>query len=186
MNNNPKKITSFTPSFGRNFLDDHARTLIVDPKIALIELIANCWDAGANRVDITWPLESVPDIFKVQDDGTGMTEEEFMHRWLELSYNRSEKQGNEVVFPEDNQKSKRRAYGTNGKGRHSLFCFTSEYLVETWRDGTCNLFKVKRTFEPGNAPYLIIPSGKHDKDGHGTVISAELVRNYLPEKQLKT
>ena len=69
------------PLFGSHFLEDHARTLISDPKIALVELIANCWDAGANRVDITWPKESVPEPIDITDDGTGMTYEEFIHRW---------------------------------------------------------------------------------------------------------
>ncbi len=165
--------------FGRNFLEDHARTLISDPQIALVELIANCWDAGANRVDILWPSESVPDVFKIQDDGTGMTYQEFMDRWRELNYNRKEAQGEDVVFPLDNQRSKRKAYGTNGKGRHSVFCFANEYSVETWRDGTGNRFVVKRPQGSGAVPYLIVPDGSFGKEGHGTIISAELVRNYV-------
>lgn len=51
---NQKSMESLLPRFGINFLEDHARRIITDPKIALIELIANCWDAGANRVDIVW------------------------------------------------------------------------------------------------------------------------------------
>ena len=120
---------NYLPRFGINFLEDHARRIINDPRIALIELIANCWDAGANRVDITWPVESKPDIIKIKDDGTGMTKEEFTQRWLEFNYNRKEAQGEDVIFPPDNQKSHRKAYGTNGKGRHSMFCFTNEYEV---------------------------------------------------------
>jgi hypothetical protein len=162
-----------------NFLEDHARRIITDPKIALIELIANCWDAGANRVDIVWPIESRPDTIQIEDDGTGMTSEEFTKRWLELNYNRKEVQGEDVVFPLDNQKSHRKAYGINGKGRDSMFCFTNEYKVETWRDGYANIFAVKRAGGISNTPYIISHINNFPKEGHGTAVSAELVRNYL-------
>ena len=170
---------SLLPLFGRNFLEDHARTIIADPKIALIEIIANCWDAGANRVDISWPVISRPEFIKIEDDGTGMTYDEFTYRWRELNYNRRDSQGEDVVFPNGNITSKRKAYGTNGKGRHSLFCFANEYVVETWRDGTCNTFKVSRAQGVVQSPFIITPTSKNSKEGHGTKISAELVRNYI-------
>jgi hypothetical protein len=169
----------FLPLFGSHFLEDHARTLMSDPKIALVELIANCWDAGANRVDITWPKQSVPEVIKIEDDGTGMTYEEFIHRWRELNYNRKEAQGDDVIFPSDNKQSRRKAYGTNGKGRHSMFCFSSEYKVETWRDGICSSFTVIRSQGIATSPFKINPISKVPKSGHGTKISAELARNYI-------
>jgi hypothetical protein len=167
------------PLFGSHFLEDHARTLMSDPKIALVELIANCWDAGANRVDITWPEEPVPEVIEIKDNGTGMTYEEFTQRWRELNYNRRDAQGDDVLFPSDNKQSKRKAYGTNGKGRHSMFCFSSEYKVETWRDGTCNSFKVIRSQGIAKSPFTITPISRVSKGGHGTIISAELARNYI-------
>src|SRR3989338_7753353 len=87
---------SLLPLFGSHFLEDHARAIMSDPKIALIELIANCWDAGSNRVDITWPKQSMPDSIQIKDNGTGMTYEEFTFRWRSLNYNRKEVQGDEV------------------------------------------------------------------------------------------
>jgi len=176
---NQISMQNLLPRFGINFLEDHARRIITDPKIALIEIIANCWDAGANRVDIIWPVESKPDTIQIKDDGTGMTKEEFAERWLEFNYNRKEAQGEDVVFPPDNQKSHRKAYGTNGKGRHSMFCFTNEYKVETWRDGYANLFIVKRAGGIANTPYIVSHDSGYSKEGHGTAISAELARHYL-------
>jgi hypothetical protein len=167
---------SFLPLFGSHFLEDHARTLMSDPKIALIELIANCWDAGANRVDITWPEESVPDLIEVRDDGTGMTYEQFIHRWLEFNYNRKEEQGSDVIFPPDNIQSNRKAYGTNGKGRHSMFCFSNEYYVETWRDSSCSAFTITRSQGVAKAPFILKPQNRFPKEKHGTVISTELAK----------
>ena len=187
MKNNKRTANtqSFLPRFGSAFLDDHARLIISDSKIALIELVANCWDAGADKVEITWP-DPAPDILKIEDNGTGMTYREFLERWLELNYNRKEVQGEDVVFPPSNQTSHRKAFGRNGKGRHSMFCFASEYLVETWRDGESNQFRVKRSQGISNTPFEIIPERRGvQKDGHGTIISAELARNHLPTNDVR-
>jgi HSP90 family molecular chaperone len=170
----------FLPSFGPEFLEDHARRIVRDPKIAIVELVANCWDAGADRVEVVWPEESVPDPIEICDNGTGMTYDQFVTRWRQLNYNRSESQGEDVVFPPDNRSSHRKAFGRNGKGRHSVFCFADQYLVETWRDGETNIFEVKRTDSMVKAPYSIAHIERAEKQGHGTIISTTLVRNHLP------
>jgi hypothetical protein len=59
--------------------------LISDPVTAIVELVANCWDAGAKKVDIQWPT-SVGDALEIADDGEGMTKDEFYLRWGTLSY----------------------------------------------------------------------------------------------------
>jgi hypothetical protein len=167
------------PRFGPNFLEDHARRIITDPKIALIELVANCWDAGADRVDIVWPEQSVPDLIKIKDNGTGMTYDQFIRRWRELNYNRRKSQGEDVIFPSGNRGSRRKAFGRNGKGRHSMFCFANQYTVETFRHGEANQFRVERTDDIAKIPYRIEHVRKFKKSGHGTCISTTLGRNYL-------
>ena len=174
-----RRNSDFLPIFAPTFLEDHARRLITDPKTALIEIIANSWDAGADRVDVTWPRDAVPEKIEIKDNGTGMTYEQFTQRWRQLNYNRSTEQGDSVEFPPGNRRSHRRAFGRNGKGRHSMFCFASEYYVETWRDGEGSRFAVKRTSSIAATPYEITPLDRFSGDGHGTVISAELARNYL-------
>src|SRR4030067_1110949 len=52
--------------FGESFFDDYAVSLITHPDIALIELVANSWDAGASNVNISWPTE-VDGEFKIED-----------------------------------------------------------------------------------------------------------------------
>src|ERR1022692_3404642 len=85
-------------SFSINFLRDHAGHIITDPKIAVNELIANAFDAGATAADITWPDDRVGE-FAIEDNGTGMTESEFNRRWRTLSYDRLKEQGSTVEFP---------------------------------------------------------------------------------------
>jgi hypothetical protein len=156
--------------------------LIADPKIAIVELIANCWDAGARKVEITWPLEQ-GGTFEVVDDGTGMTKDEFEKIWTELNYNRLQNQGLSVNFPDPSIKTKRTAYGRNGKGRHSLFCFSNEYNVETWKDNLDSFFHVKRTY--GETPYEIKFLKQESKKGHGTRLSCKILNNYIETEEVQ-
>lgn len=178
----PESTQLVLPRFSDSFLQDHAGLIMVDPNIAIIELVANAWDAGADSVYINWP-ESVNLPIKIEDNGTGMTADEFINRWRELGYNRVQSQGDEIIFPEGNRRSSRRAFGRNGKGRHSMFCFATEYVVETWRDGLCNKFAIRKSYR--ESPFTIVPIKESRKKGHGTVITAELAANYLAVQSVR-
>lgn len=169
------------PKFGTGFLQDHAGLIVSNPSIAIVELVANSWDAGADLVQIQWPA-NVNDQLFIEDNGTGMTYDEFSERWLELNYNRVDIQGDDVIFPLQNRASKRKAFGRNGKGRHSMFCFTDEYRVETWRDGIANVFVVSRQFR--DFPFQVQPVERFEKDGNGTIISGNLYYRYIPIAEL--
>jgi hypothetical protein len=121
-------------SFGPKFLHDHAGHIITDPLIALVELIANAYDAGASLVDTRWP-DVLGESFQVIDNGTGVTAEEFNRRWKTLSYSRPGEQGLYVEYPPGVKGAKRIAFGQNGKGRYAPFCFSDGYQVETWKNG---------------------------------------------------
>lgn len=168
------------PQFGEAFLEDHARKMINDPKIALVELVANCWDAGADQVSIQWPIQERPDSIVIRDNGIGMTPDEFKRRWLYLNYDRLREQGVEVVFPTNDAKRKRTAFGRNGKGRMSVFCFANEYEIETIKEREYSKFLVKKTSAVANTPYTVeLVARQKNVAGHGTAIKAELSRNYL-------
>jgi hypothetical protein len=62
------------------------------PQVAIVELVANSWDAGADRVEITRP-RAFGETPSVADKGTGMTLVEFQKRRPTLDYNRAESQG---------------------------------------------------------------------------------------------
>ncbi len=53
--------------------------------IALTELVANCWDAGAASVHIT-DLDSIGGDLRVRDDVVGMPTDKFTRRWMKLGY----------------------------------------------------------------------------------------------------
>jgi len=161
--------------FGENFFADYAGRLIDDPRIAIVELVANSWDAGSKTVKISWP-ESGIGPFDIIDNGTGMTKEEFETIWTELNYNRVKNQGHTIQLPSDKMKM-RKVYGRNGKGRHSLFCFSNRYIVETCKNGECSQFQVTRTM--GKNPYEILFMGVRNCESNGTKISCEIIKNHI-------
>jgi hypothetical protein len=165
--------------FDEAFLADHAGQLMTDAKVALIELVANSYDAAATRVRISWPSD-IGNDFSIEDNGTGMSEAEFQKRWRTLGYNRVQEQGRLAQFPPDaNVRSKKRqAFGQSGKGRHGAFCFDDQYTVETWKDGHCVAGQVRLT-RGGSEPFEFVDFKRTVKDGHGTVIRAVVRRNFV-------
>ncbi len=126
--------------FEENYLKRTYKTLTTNPEIALTELVANAWDAGASQVDITIP-EELGNLLIVKDNGAGLTYEEFQDRWRKLSYNRLRHQGKKVEFPPGID-GNRIAFGRNGIGRHGLLCFNDEYTVVTVKNGKRHTFDI--------------------------------------------
>jgi hypothetical protein len=107
-------------AFAERFLADHAGQIILEPRTAVLELIANAYDAGAKQIKIQWPSEKGME-FSVIDNGIGMTRDEFVERWQTLCYDRTKKQGTAVKFPPGAKGLKRTAFGKSGKGRFAPF-----------------------------------------------------------------
>ena len=170
------------PQYSKKFFNDYAGRIISDPKVAIIELVANSWDAGAKTVDLKWPIP--PNAhFEIIDNGIGMSQSDFKKRWNEFSYNRIKHQGSKVTIPDIAGNIQRKVHGKNGKGRHSLFCFSNKYRVETWKDGVKSIFEV--TLGEGNHPYAIKFIDEVAQSGHGTKISCEFNESPLDVDYVK-
>ena len=161
-----------TALFHERFLESFTGTGIVsEPKIAIIELIANSWDAGASKVEIKWPNESDNSFF-IRDNGHGMSESEFDKRFRKLAYNRQRDQGIYAEIPRENSFiSKRLAFGKNGKGRFAGFCFGPSFFVKTWKKNNEVTVKVFKGNE-GEIFFQKIDS-KEGVTGHGTMVYAD-------------
>jgi len=159
------------------FEDDYiTRTLgsiVNQPDVALTELVANTWDAGASHVEIFIPDKN-GQILSISDDGVGMTEEEFQTRWMKLGYDRLKYQGRNVVFPEG-VVGKRTAFGRNGVGRHGLLCFADEYKVITEKDGKKLTFVVKANI--GHNPIAVTYKNEENANSHGTRLEVVVNKN---------
>jgi len=162
--------------FEENYLLRTLGQLVKRPDIALTELVANAWDAGAFNVMITIPKEE-GNLLIVEDDGIGLTPEEFRKRWMTLGYNRVAHQGKEVIFP-FSINEKRKAYGKNGIGRHGMLCFNDEYKVITCTNGKKSIFTITTSSE--EHPFIIKDEKNETTEKHGTRLEVTVNRN-LPK-----
>lgn len=162
--------------FEENYLIRTLGTLAHSADIALTELVANSWDAGASQVDIFIP-DMREEKLIIKDDGVGLTTEQFHNRWMTLSYDRVKHQGAFVEFPPGSS-GKRLAYGRNGIGRHGLLCFNDEYVVVTSSGGEKSTFTVKTL--SGKDPFILENETLESTDGHGTTLEVIVGRN-LPD-----
>lgn len=153
------------------------------PQVALTELVANAWDAGASRMDLILPTD-IGGTMTVTDDGHGMSPEQFRRRWMTLRYNRQKHQGANVEFPVGHQGRPRKAYGRNGVGRHGLLCFADEYQVDTWRDGTLATFIVGT--ESGPSPFVLRREVLGTRQGSGTRLSVGVTRKLPNAEEILT
>lgn len=159
------------PLFDERFLDKHAGSIIGDSAVAIVELVANAWDAFASRVDIVWPDVTTGQAFSITDNGKGLTPEMFERRWRKLDYNRIAEEGDETAPPPELKDARaRKVYGRNGRGRHAAFRFSDPYRVRTWREGLEATYEVRRGVSHA---FELMPISRRDGvEGHGTVISA--------------
>lgn len=149
------------------------------PEVALTEIVANAWDAGATQVDIFIPDE-VGQTLTIEDNGSGMTKDEFYSRWMKLSYNRLKHQGKLVEFPKEVDLI-RYAYGRNGVGRHGMLCFNSEYQVITNKNGKESTFTL--TTKNENQPFIIKSESFKKSNKIGTRLEVIVEKN-LPSAEV--
>ncbi len=163
----------FESHYEDDFLARTVGDLIRRPEVALGELVANAWDAGAAHVDVKIPVAHDEEL-SIEDDGCGLTKRQFDERWMTLGYNRQNKQGSDVEFPPERD-GHRRAYGRNGQGRHGLLCFGDAYEVSTRRDGKRTIFNVR--VASGEHPFVSELKSETESKGHGTRLAVVVKRN---------
>jgi hypothetical protein len=168
--------------FGPGFLREHAGRIMTDPRVALVELVSNSYDAGATEVLISWP--AVGGELRIADNGHGMTSDQFDERWRTLGYKRTLKQSAHVEFPPAVSARPRHALGQHGKGRHGAFCFADRYLVETWRESLLTVATV--TLVAGDEePYHCDVVTGEGRVGHGTVLRVPNAATQLQESDVR-
>lgn len=172
--------------YDERFLENHAGAIITDPATAIVELVANCWDAYATEVRITWPDTKEEKQFKILDNGHGMTRDEFQNIWRTIDYNRLKNQGRTTEPPSDVKGFSRTVFGKNGKGRFASFCFASEYIITSKKNGQEFVCKVRTT---STAPLVLeeLSFTAEGVKGHGTEIvgTGTIPRRMFSEEQAR-
>jgi len=168
--------------FEDNYLVRSLGSFVTQPETALTELVANAWDAGATEVKIHIPNEKGQKL-TIEDNGVGMSKEEFYNRWMKLRYNRVKNQGKKVIFPDGKQFS-RFAYGRNGVGRHGLLCFNeNEYCIKTTQKGKTLALTISTQIK--DVPIAIIEENEYQSEDtlNGTKLEVVVLQN-LPNIEL--
>ena len=163
----------FPSLYEEDFIIRSLGSIVTQPDVALTELVANAWDAGASNVTISIP-EETGHLLYIEDDGIGMSESEFQHHWMTLRYNRLKEQGRNVKLP-SGEKSNRLAFGRNGVGRHGLFCFGNEYKVITEKDGKKLTLKIKPNV--GSQPFAVVEKEECISTKNGTRLEVIVTKN---------
>ena len=191
-NDDLKQPDLFEARYDSRFLDRFLGNMAKDPVIAITELLANTYDAGATEVSIFWPKNKDLNkpIFKIEDNGGGLTIDEFTNIWSKLNYDRIKNQGASVnVFDKnDNLIEKRDVFGKNGKGRFSAFCFNDYYEVVSTKNGKTFSATVTKSTATDSSPLLITNIKNLDYSGKkGIVISTPLknLDHFINENDLR-
>lgn len=163
----------FPSLYEEDFIIRSLGSIVTQPDVALTELVANAWDAGASNVTISIP-EETGHLLYIEDDGIGMSESEFQHHWMTLRYNRLKGQGRNVKFP-SGEKSNRLSFGRNGVGRHGLFCFGNEYKVITEKDGKKLTLKIKPNVD--SQPFAVVEKEECISTKNGTILEVIVTKN---------
>lgn len=116
-------------------LDMLGRQQIAGIPTAISELFKNAHDAYADRVEADY--YRTDRLFVLRDDGLGMTEEEFVQRWLTLGTESKLTSKGMAKPPVDPSKQPRRLLGEKGVGRLAIAIVGPQVLVLTRakRDG---------------------------------------------------
>ncbi len=136
---------------------------------ALKELIDNAWDAEADTVKITLPEPLTEQAIIIQDDGSGMTENELRQEYLFIANDRRIRRG------EITKNKKRKAKGRKGIGKFAGLMAASSMKLETWARGRkCTFVLTKEDYgkaEDIEKLPINLDSQKDYEIDHGTRIT---------------
>ena len=136
---------------------------------ALKELVDNAWDADAERVFASLPKPLSGDPIVIQDDGTGMTEEELRRHYLSIATDRRSRRG------ERTGKKNRLVKGRKGIGKFAGLMAAATMTLETRARGrlcriTLRLDDLSQV-EDIEQLNILLYSEPCESDLHGTTVT---------------
>lgn len=138
-------------------------------EIALKELVDNAWDADAETVNISLPEPMSEQPIIVDDDGSGMTQQEIEKEYLVVASNRRLRRG------EITPKKKRKVKGRKGIGKFAGLMAASTMQLETRARGVCCSFTLNSkdltSYNDLEGIPLVLNVEKEKVPTHGTKIT---------------
>jgi hypothetical protein len=126
---NPYEMT-----LGLNVLEHLGINLYSNVPAVLSEAVANCWDADAENVEISFD-PAIEEIV-ISDDGTGMTRDQVNERFLFVGFQRRKKMSPLTA-------KGRAPMGRKGIGKLSLFSIADEVEVRTTSGGQKSALRMR-------------------------------------------
>lgn len=144
----------------------------------IAEYVANSWDAGASKVDITIPDGPIDESFAIQisDDGFGMSVDEVNKKFLVVGRKKREFEPEEFI---DINGNKRRVIGRKGIGKLAGFGVSGKVEVLTRKNNSYVHFQMdydemQRIAESKIEPRTTYPpkviSWGHIEEDNGTIV----------------
>jgi hypothetical protein len=152
--------------------------------VALAELVANCWDAGATEVAIIVPqpanYDAATSAISITDNGCGMSEGEIDDEYLVIGRNRRAAGQPEPMG--------RKVMGRKGVGKLAGFGLARRMRVTTWRDGVLSALELdssKLRAEGSQAATIPVPGEIRPVDGSlpypsGTTVDMSDLKHKTP------
>jgi hypothetical protein len=133
------KARNLTMKFAGRFIDLLGQQMYGGPVPAVAELIANAWDADADKVEVHLPEDPKADgaVIIVRDYGIGMTFEEVNEFYLSLGYERRGRG--------DRTAKKRLVMGRKGIGKLAGFGIAENLVIRSVKDGHLVQFTLNYT-----------------------------------------
>ena len=114
-------------NYSGRIIDHLGLQMYQSPVAAVAELVANAWDADADRVKLELPQQLSDDAeIVVEDDGNGMSFAECQDKFLNVGYSR---RGNTTI--EKSPLKERRILGRKGIGKFAGFGIAQLIRIET-------------------------------------------------------
>nr|VFJ70983.1 MAG: Histidine kinase-, DNA gyrase B-, and HSP90-like ATPase [Candidatus Kentron sp. FW] len=144
---------------------------------AIKELVDNAWDADSDTVMVSLPIAMSDEPIVIEDDGSGMTEEEIKREYLYIASDRRRRRG------ELTAQKKRKVKGKKGIGKFAGLTAANTMVVETWaRSKKCEFSITTDALDSSDdieqLPIDMIISDC-PSDQHGTKITLKSLRQDL-------
>ena len=110
---------AYTLDIDLNVLNHLGLNLYSNVPAVLSELIANAWDVGASRVDVSVKERGEDKEISIQDNGCGMSYEDLRTKFLIVGYRRRTKKSEDLTL-----NKKRPVMGRMGIGKLSVLSIT--------------------------------------------------------------